>query len=110
MKRQLPVISVSPRAELVRNAYQNLLSNEIPDSLTPANLNVQFLDHDSCKVGSYSSLDPIAIPKILLDLLPYFDGRPTEEVLSTIRKEKHIKLDQALIRRLLDFRILVAGD
>lgn len=101
---------VRVRAQLVRSAYQELLSEEMPASLKAANLNVQFLNRDSCKVAAYSQLDPIALPKVLMDLLPYFDGRPTEEVLSIIRKEKHIKIDQALIRRLLDFRILVASD
>jgi Fe-S-cluster containining protein len=98
------------RAQLVRHAYRELLSEEIPETLKAANLNLHFINQDSCKVASYSSLDPIAITKILLDLLPYFDGRPTDEVLSIIRKEKHIKIDQALVRRLSDFRILVAGD
>ena len=97
-------------AQLVRSAYQELLSEEMPGSLQAANLNVQFLNSESCKVATYSQMDPIAIPKILLDLLPYFDGRPTEEVLSTIRKEKHIQIDQGLLRKLLDFRVLVASD
>lgn len=99
------------RAELVRNAYQELLSEKIPqEPLRPANLNIHFLDRHSYKVASYSALDPLAISKTLMDLLPHFDGRPTEEVLNTIRKEKHIKVDWALLRRLLDFKILVVSD
>lgn len=103
-------LDVRLRAHLVRTAYQELLSQEIPESLTAPNLNIHFLNQDSWKVASYSAMDPIAIPRVLMDLLPCFDGRPTEEVLSTIRKEKQIKIDRALLRRLLDFKILVASD
>ncbi|HVQ37400.1 MAG TPA: hypothetical protein VMS31_07705, partial [Pyrinomonadaceae bacterium] len=99
------------RAQLLRETYRDLISDEIPSgSLTPGNLNVGFPDQESCHVTAYSSLDPIAIPKNLMDLLPYFDGRPTEEVLKVIRKEKRIKLDPKLLRKLLDFRILVASE
>lgn len=102
---------VGIRAQLVREAYRELLSEEIsPGSLKAGDLNVRFLDQDSYRVSTYGPLDPMIISRTLMELLPYFDGRPTEEVLSVIKKEKHITLNPALLRKLLDFRILVASD
>jgi hypothetical protein len=45
----------------------------------------------------------------LLDVLPSFDGRPTEEVLSAIATERNIHNQQGLVRKLVDFKILVPG-
>jgi hypothetical protein len=42
-----------------------------------------------------------------LDLLPYFDGPPTKEVLRRIQKERGLRLQKALVRKLVDFEILI---
>jgi hypothetical protein len=43
----------------------------------------------------------------LLEALPYFGGRPTDQALDTIGAEEGIGISRALIRRLADFEILV---
>lgn len=58
-------------------------------------------------IAGYSPLDPIALPALLLSVLPYFDGRPPAESFAAIEEERGIRLDDALIRQLLDFGILV---
>lgn len=98
------------QARLTRAAYKRLMSDDIPQSLKVDNLNIVSFDGDSFCVSTYSPLDPVALPKILLDLLPYFDGRPADEILRAIHEEKHIKVDRALIRKLLDFQILTLSD
>jgi hypothetical protein len=42
-------------------------------------------------------------------LLPYCDGRPTEEVRQAILDQEGQSLDDALLRHLVDFRLLVPG-
>ena len=56
---------------------------------------------------SYSEYDPLVLPAELLAVLPRFDGRPVEEVLRVIEEEERLRLDRDLLRRLVDFQILV---
>jgi hypothetical protein len=42
-----------------------------------------------------------------MELLPYFDGRPTEDVLAAIADERGIRLEPDLVRKLVDFMLLV---
>jgi hypothetical protein len=56
---------------------------------------------------AYSGYDPLALPKALMDLLPYFDGRPTREALRHIRRRCGIRLDERIVRKLADFEILI---
>ncbi len=45
-----------------------------------------------------------------MDLFPYFDGRPTAEALQAIEAVDGVRIDPALVRRLIDFAILVPHD
>jgi hypothetical protein len=45
---------------------------------------------------------------MLLELLPYFDGRPTKDVLAAIEDERGVSLDPALVRKMVDFGLLNA--
>lgn len=65
------------------------------------------ITHEVARVVTYSEYDPVDIPRQMLDLLPYFDGRPTGEVLSVIESERGVHLDPALVRKLTDFALLV---
>jgi hypothetical protein len=40
-------------------------------------------------------------------MLPYFDGRPTVEALQAIAAKENTILSQDLIRRLVDFGVLI---
>jgi hypothetical protein len=42
-----------------------------------------------------------------MELLPYFDGCPTEDVLAAIADERGIRLEPDLVRKLVDFMLLV---
>ena len=42
----------------------------------------------------------------LMGLLWYFDGRPTAEVVEGIIKERKLRITPALLRPLVDFKIL----
>jgi len=47
------------------------------------------------------------IPNPVLNVLHYFDGRPTSEVVAEITAKEGISLEPDLVRKLADFRILV---
>ena len=54
-----------------------------------------------------NSTDPLDLTPGVLEVLPYFDGRPTTEGLAAIRRELGIRVEKDLVRKLTDFQILV---
>ena len=53
--------------------------------------------------------DPLELPRLLVEVLGYFDGSPTREALARIRAERDINVQPSLVRRLVDFGVLVAS-
>ena len=45
-----------------------------------------------------------------MSLLPYFDGRPTEEIVGQIVEKECLRFTPELLRWLADFKILTAVD
>ena len=97
-------------ARLTREAHQRLLSDEIPARLQVGSFEIVQMGSDACRVSSYSPFDALDVSKPLMAVLPYFDGRPTEEVRQDILDQEGKSLDDALMRHLVDFRLLVPGD
>jgi hypothetical protein len=64
------------------------------------------LERGACQVATYSPYDPLRLPSTLVGVLPAFDGRPLEQVLQTLAREEQIVLDDAFIRKLVDFEML----
>jgi hypothetical protein len=100
-----PEISLYSR--LVRDGHRQLLDRELPLSLRVGSFRVEKAGPESSCVSGYSGTDPLDLPRALLDVLPFFDGRPTDEALSSIRVERNIKVHPGLVRKLVDFKILV---
>ena len=97
-------------ARLTREAHQRLVSDEIPARLQVGSFEIVQMGSDACRVSSYSPFDALEVSTPLMAVLPYFDGRPTEEVRQAILDQEGTSLDDALIRHLVDFRLLVPGD
>lgn len=97
-------------ARLAREAYGRLVSHEPPKRLKVGSFNLVSLDQDSCCLSSYSALDPVVLPRVVIDLLHYFDARPTDEALVNIRNGQNIEFDTSLVRKLADFQILIPTD
>ncbi|HET7640204.1 MAG TPA: hypothetical protein VFK47_15870, partial [Ktedonobacteraceae bacterium] len=55
-------------------------------------------------------LDPLKLPRPLLEVLPYFNGCSPAEAQRLIESEKNLKVSTSLIRKLVDFGILAASD
>jgi hypothetical protein len=97
-------------ARMATEAYGRLTSGDIPRRLKVGELNIVRMGHESCRVSTYCGSDPLDLPTELIDTLPYFDGRTTDQALRAIEAGKGLRIDRALIRRLVDFRILVPDE
>ena len=58
-------------------------------------------------VSGNSGFEPLRLPRQLVAVLGYFDGRPTDEVLLAIAAAEGLEIEPALVSKLVDFRILV---
>jgi hypothetical protein len=97
-------------ARLTRDAYGKLISDELPSALTVGSLQLVQLRRDMTRVNTYSNFDPLDIPNRVIELLHFFDGRPTTEAIAAIAAETGIVLDQSLVRKMADFSVLVPSE
>jgi len=95
-------------SSLVCEGYRKIISDEIPSRLKAGSLNTIRTGQDFYSITSYNEYDPIYLPKSLMTMLPYFDGRPTVEALQVIAAKENTILHQDLIRRLVDFGVLIS--
>src|ERR1017187_4415604 len=93
---------------LVRDAYENLVSDAIPERLKLGDVRLAGTAEGKLRIAAYSEYDPLLIPQKLAAVLGYFDGRPTEDALAAILSEHGLSLQPALVRRMLDFGVLAA--
>ena len=94
-------------ANLAQEAHVRLKSTELPQGLIPAGFHLFGVRQDRAMISTYSSNDPIEVPVTLIQLLRYFDGRPTGEVLTDIETSENVIIHEPLVRKLNDFRVLV---
>ena len=98
---------VQVRARILRKAYDQLISEEIPKRLRTGSFAVTgvsagFYDVYHPEIG----LDRFQMSERVMRLLPYFDGRATNEIVDQIISRENLRFTPELIRRLLDFKIL----
>ena len=94
--------------KLLRQAYTNLLADELPVSLKVGSFKILHIGPEFHRIQTYSPLDPIDIPRTLMNVLHYFDGRETDDALRIIALKTGLQLDESLIRKLVDFEVLVS--
>ena len=95
------------RARLTRAAWDALVSDTLPDRVRlGAQVKFTQIGRRTVRVDGYSGIDELSIPRALFDLLPEFDGRPTAEILEHVRQERRVRLEPALVRKLVDFGVL----
>ncbi len=98
---------VRMHAELARASYGRLISNDIPPALVVGSFDVARMERGTTRVSTYSAYDPLDIPNAVIELLQYFDGRPTDDALAAIADERGIRVDADLVRKLVDFEMLL---
>jgi hypothetical protein len=102
--------SVEAHARIVTAGYAGVLSETIPRHLVAGQLVTVATGRHHVRVSTYNSYDPLDLPRLLVDALAYFDGRPTAEALRRVRDELRVNLQPALVRRLVDFGVLISPD
>ena len=102
-------ITVDLAGTLVRRRYAELTSDAVPARLRVGALSTQPAGPSHDRVTTYSPYDPLVIPTALGDALRCFDGRPVRSALTAAAKEG-IQIEGAVVRRLVDFGVLVADE
>ena len=92
---------------LARKAYNSLISKSLPQAVRPGRFQLQPQGNGIVQVIGYSGCDPLTLPLDLLPLLSYFEGRTVEKALNIILEETQFEIEPDLVRRLLDFEILI---
>ncbi len=95
---------------LVREAAGKLTSESLPKRLRLGSVTLVQGSGGEMRVLAYSPYDPLALPVGLVDALRYFDGRPVDDAVAAIRRERNLALSPSLIRRMVDFGILESAD
>jgi len=80
----------------------------LPTRLRLRTLTVTGITAGACTVTTYNAYDPISVPLGLLEVLDAFDGRPVDEVLLDLARDRGVELDPGLLARLVDFGVLAA--
>lgn len=94
-------------ARLTQEAYGRLLSEEVPSPLKVGPFQLVQIQNAMTRVSTYSDFDPLDVPQAVMEALPYFDGRSTQQALAAIADERGVSLDPALVRKMADFKLLV---
>jgi hypothetical protein len=94
-------------ARLTEESYGQLISDDVPSALKVGPFHLVQIENSMTRVNSYSVYDPLDVPQAVVELLHYFDGRPTERALAAIADERGVHLEPALVRKLVDFKLLV---
>jgi hypothetical protein len=94
-------------ARLTQEAYGRLISADIPSNLSVGRFVVLKIQRTMTRVNTYNDFDPLDVPNAVMELLQYFDGRPVVDALAAIADERGVSLDAALVRKMVDFKLLV---
>ncbi len=94
-------------ARLTQESYGRLISDDIPSHLSVGRFEVLQVQRAMTRVNTYNNFDPLDVPNTVMELLQYFDGRPVVDALAAIADERGVSLDAALIRKMVDFKLLV---
>jgi len=96
-----PELAIALR--LAREAYHELLDERAPSRLRLGRLRVLALDDTTARLETYSPYDLVELPRPLFDALPALAARPVDEAAPALG------LDEATVRRLVDFAVLEEG-
>ena len=93
-------------SRLLLDAYDALVSEQVPPRVRQRQLKVVYSSAESAELVGYSNIDPLRVPKKLLDVLHHFDGRPTDETLDEIDEQHGLCIAPGVVRKLVDFELL----
>lgn len=91
---------------LARDAFAELSSSRIPARLRNGPVTSLLGPDGSATITTYSPVDPLRLTPEILEVLPYFDGRPVRDVCQAIESDLGVEVESDLIRKLVDFGVL----
>lgn len=95
---------------LTQQAYGRLTSDDIPSNLSVGRFEVLQVQRAMTRVNTYNDFDPLDVPNTVMELLQYFDGHPVADALAAIADERGVSVDAALVRKMVDFKLLVPAE
>jgi len=99
------------RARMVQQMYRRLTSSEIPARLRMGTFTVVEATPEFSRLYNPGiGMDVFRISSRVLHLLPYFNGRPVSESVRQVIDKEGLRFTDELLRRLVDFKILVAAE
>jgi hypothetical protein len=93
-------------SRLLLDAYERLVSKEVPARARHRSLKILQSSPDTAEVVGYSTIDALRMPRRLVDVLHRFDGRPTQDALDAIAEEDGLRIAPGTVRKLVDFGVL----
>ncbi len=98
--------AVGALARVTQTAFERLRNADLPERLIPGKFNILAITPEAVRVVGYRDSDPLDLDPAILEILPHFDGRTTLDVLGTIQQNLGIRVEEDLVRRLVDFEML----
>jgi len=92
---------------LALQSYSELMTAKLPARARVGSLRMISQTREFTRVSAYSRNNPLDVPKVLMENLHYFNGRPVQEAMAAIADAEGVALSEKLVRKLLDYRILV---
>ncbi|HEY2708836.1 MAG TPA: hypothetical protein VGI95_12360 [Caulobacteraceae bacterium] len=93
-------------ASLTQHAFARLTNPSLPAALRAGPVQLLRTGASASILESYSPHDPIEVSNVVMALLPFFDGSPSESVQSFVKEQTGIELGTDLVQRLVDFGVL----
>ena len=108
--RRIGGIELVVRSTRVKDAHKRITQGHIP-ARTQRQPNVQMIDTaplpgEQTRVWSFSPYDPLELPDAVLNVLHYFDGRPTQEAVQIIQQQTGVQIDDATLQQLVDWHLI----
>lgn len=91
---------------LTEEAHAHTLSHAVPERLKQGQMQVLYSSADSARVCTYSNIDPMKLPRKVLNVLYHFEGQPTQAALAEIEAKDGVRLGEGVVRKLVDFGLL----
>jgi hypothetical protein len=97
-------------SRLVVHAFAARANDDLPEQVRLVPLEHVRPGRGSTRVVAYSRFDPLDLPTGLLELLPALERGALAEARAALAEDEGVELDDALVRRLLDFGVLASNE
>lgn len=96
-------------AGLASEAYRALSDPPpVPSRLRAGEIRLLHYGAESCFILACEEV--LEFPRKLMEVFSFFDGRPLDEARHEILKEKNLRINDSLIRQLVDFELLLPAE